>query len=271
MKTLFTILLSGLAVHVLFSQHLCKGVLRSMSDRNPVEFANVGLVGEGIGTVSNAKGEFSFTVPDSLSGGQIMVSMIGYQPVYLTIKDFRTEASIYLESSITALNEVQVTAKKTKITVLGNDTKTKRVQAGFLKNILGSELAIKLNIKHKDTQLRKFFINITRNSIGAPIFRFNVYSVDEKGWPKENLLKQNIIIAPSEQTGLVQVDLLPYNIMVSDDVFISIEWIKDLGDVSGLSFSTKLIGSDTYYRQASQGKWEKRNSIGVGLHAEVAY
>lgn len=26
-----------------------------------------------------------------------------------------------------------------------------------------------------------------------------------------------------------------------------------------------------YYRQASQGKWKKRNAIEVGLQAEVAY
>ena len=70
---------------------------------------------------------------------------------------------------------------------------------------------------------------------------------------------------------MIELDLTPYNLYVDDDVFISIEWIKDLGDVKGLYFSAKLVGaSPTYFRQASQGDWHKI-AVGVGLNAEVAY
>ena len=131
-------------------------------------------------------------------------------------------------------------------------------------------MGIKLNIKNPKTYLKTFYLNIVRNEIEKPIFRLNVYSLDKKGYPKDNLLTQNIIIEPKEKIGFIEFDLKPYNIYVDDDVIISIEWIKDLGDASKLYFSTKLIGSDTYFRNASQDKWEK-TSIGVGLHIEVAY
>ena len=97
-----------------------------------------------------------------------------------------------------------------------------------------------------------------------------MYSKDENGLPKENILTQSIIIEFMETTGLIELDLTPYNIYVDDDIFISLEWIKDLGDVKGLFFSTKLVGSPTYFRQASQDKWAKI-PIGVGIHAEIAY
>ena len=70
---------------------------------------------------------------------------------------------------------------------------------------------------------------------------------------------------------MISLDLMPNNIFVDDDVFVSIEWIKDLGNVKGLNFSTKLIGSPTYARMTSQDKWEKLGTIGIGLHVEVGY
>jgi len=254
-----------------FSQKICKGVLLDSITNKPIEFANIGIVGKGFGTVTNESGEFNFTVPDSLAGEPIKVSMIGYRPKTQMLTAINVKEKIVLAQSATNLNEIAISVKKTKVKILGNDTKTTHVTAGFVKNTLGAELAIKLNIKNPKTQLRKFYLNIAKNSIEKPIFRFNVYNKDENGKPKENILTQNVIIELKEKTGLIELDLTPYNLYVDDDVFISIEWIKDLGDVKGLYFSAKVVGSNpTYFRQASQGDWHKI-ALGVGLHAEIAY
>jgi len=146
------------------------------------------------------------------------------------------------------------------------------VSASFKKNSLGAELGIKVSVKHPQTHIRKLMFNITANKLDTfPVFRLNIYTEDAKGYPGTNVLTQNIIIVPKEKTGYIEFDLEPYHIFVNDDVFIAIEWLKDLGDLKGLYFSTKLAGSSTYYRQASQDKWEKVNSIGIGINAEVAY
>jgi hypothetical protein len=105
----------------------------------------------------------------------------------------------------------------------------------------------------------------------TPIFRVNVYAKAADGMPGENILKQNIIIEPKDTVGMVEVDLKPYLVFVSDDVFVTLEWIKDLGNATGLYFSTKLVGSATYFRTTSQAKWEKVSPVGVGLHVEVGY
>lgn len=36
-------------------------------------------------------------------------------------------------------------------------------------------------------------------------------------------------------------------------------------------FSSKLIGNQTYFKNASQDKWEKLPAIGIGLFAEIGY
>ncbi|MEO6306004.1 MAG: carboxypeptidase-like regulatory domain-containing protein [Bacteroidia bacterium] len=269
MKLFYTLLLS-LIFTSFFSQKQCKGILLDSTTSKPIEFANIGIIGKGFGTVTNEKGEFNFTVPDSVINFPIKISIIGYRTKTVALGNLISQNKIQLSPFVTSLNEISVSAKKTKVKIVGNDTKSRSVTAGFVKNTLGAELAIKLNIKHPKTHLRKFYLNIANNSIEKPIFRFNVYNKDEKGYPKDNILTQNVIIEAKEKTGLIELDLTPYNLFVDDDVFISVEWIKDLGDVKGLFFSTKLVGNPTYYRQASQDKWQKI-APGVGLHAEVAY
>lgn len=268
----YKILLPLFLLSLVFNaQQICKGILADSASGQPIEFANIGIVGKGVGTVTNEKGEYNFIIPDSLKNEKAKISLIGYKSKTMPVIKLANINKVLLTQEATNLDEVAVSAKKTKTKILGNNTTGKGVSAGFKKNNLGAELAVKLDIKHKGTHIKKFRINILQCDLDKALFRFNIYSVDAKGYPKENILKQNIIIEPKEKTGLVELDLTPYNIFVDEDVFIAIEWIKDLGDTKGLSFSTKLVGSTTYFRGASQDNWHTAGPIGVGLHAEVAY
>jgi len=211
-------------------------------------------------------------VPDSLAHAQMKISMIGYRSITLMPAELINNKRILIAPASVKLDEVVINPKKVKIKVLGNDTRTKAVSGGFTSNMLGAEMGIRLNIKHPDTYLRKLMFQINSNTLGkSPIFRVNVYSMGKDGLPGENILKQNIIIEPKESTGFIEVDLKPYSLFVSEDVFISIEWIKDLGNATGLYFSTKLVGSSTYFRYTSQAEWKKTTPLGVGLHVEVGY
>lgn len=262
-------LLSGLFVN---AQIQIKGRLVDSLTQKPIEFANIGLIGKGYGTVSDENGHYEFAVPDSLANEIVKVSLIGYTPRSYAVNRIRNTTVLFLQQASTSLAEVVVKASKTKIRTVGNETRTKLVSGGFVKNNLGAEFAVKLNIKHPQTQIRKVAININKNSLHKlPLFRLNLYTEDKSGLPGENILKQNIIIEPKDTLGLVEFDLKPYAIIVDSDVFISLEWIKDLGDAKGLYFSTKLGNGSTYSRLISQDKWIKNTGIGIGLYAEIAY
>ncbi|MCC6372061.1 MAG: carboxypeptidase-like regulatory domain-containing protein [Bacteroidia bacterium] len=271
MKKILSTFILLLAANCAFAQLQIKGVLLDSATKQPVEFANIGLIGKGLGTVSNEKGEYQLSIPDSLLNEKIKISIIGYNSKVLGTKKLSESPNVFLSQFATTLNEVTIASKKLKLKVLGNETKSS-VGAGFGSNFLGCEMAVRLNIKHPKTQIRKFMININKNALGkTPIFRFNVYSVDENGFPKENILKQNIIVEPTTLTGFVEFDLKPYNIITDEDVFISLEWIKELGPANGLYFSAKVPFGATYYRMVSQDKWKKINGVGMGLHAEAGY
>lgn len=271
MKTHLTLALLVYFQFSLLAQKNLQGLIIDNETQKPVEFANIGIPNKGIGTVSNEKGIYSMVIPDSLSNHVIRISMIGYDTKNISIEELQKLKTLSLTPSNTTLNEVTVSAKKTKIKIVGNDTRTKTVSAGFTSNNLGTELAVKLNIKHPSTQLRKFFVNINSKDSVNPIFRFNVYTVAKNGQPGDNILTHNIIINVKQMPSFIEVDLSPYAIYVDDDIFISIEWIKEISKGNSVMFSAKLIGSPTYFKNASQDKWQKMASIGVGLHAEIGY
>jgi hypothetical protein len=271
MRTTTALLLVCFGNLLVRGQQINQGVLLDSVTKKPIEFANIGLIGKGYGTVSNEKGEYRFSIPDTLLSGTIKISIIGYKPKTFLAKGFDKRKNILLSQSSIPLNEIKVAAKKLKIKVVGNETKNS-INGGFTGNNLGAEMGVKLNIKHPNTQIRKFMVNLSRNTLDkTPVFRLNIYSVDAKGYPKENILKENILIEPKTLVGFIEVDLKPYSILVNEDVIISLEWIKDLGNVSGLYFSSKLVNGSTYFRNASQDKWEKISGVGIGLHAEIGY
>lgn len=271
MRVLSILLFLLMLILKLGAQERVGALLLDAKSGEPVIFANVGIPGKGLGTVSDESGKFSMIIPDSLKELSVRISCIGYLPKTIPLAHWNLE-KIKLEPDVKLLQEVTVAAPKLKVKIVGNDTKSSHITAGFKENHLGTELGVRLNIKKPNTEIRKFFLNIVYNSLDTiPVFRLNVYTIDKDGKPSENVLKENILFSPKEKTGLMEIDLSSYHILVNDDVFISMEWVKDLGNITGLGFSTKLGGSDTYYRLTSQDDWKKIGVVGIGLHAEIAY
>lgn len=268
-KKLFLILLTPFA---LYSQIDLKIQLLDSLTKKPIEFVNVGVLSKGIGTVTDENGIFHLNIADSLKNNVLKISCIGYESKTISIIKLVGLNTFLIKRSAINLAEIKVVVKrKPKYKILGNDTQTKNITAGFTDNNLGSELAVKLNIKHADTKIKNVKFNITSNPFDSLVFRFNVYDADADGRPSKNILTQMILIEPTLKIGLVELNLDNYNIYTSTDLFIAIEWINDLGDNKGLFFSSQLLGGGSYFRKASQGKWEKVPTVGIGLSALVEY
>lgn len=254
------------------SQTIVNGKLKDGVSQKPILLANIGIPNRIIGTLSNDSGEFKIVIPDSLKEEKLKISVIGYESKEIKISEFSSYKEVFLNPAPVKLNEVTiVSSKKLKVKTLGNYTQTKLMLGGFSSNQLGAEIAVKIECHKKKMRLNKFAFHIVMNKFEKALFRFNVYTVGKDGMPDKNILPENIIIETSITNGTVEVDLKPFYITVDEDYFIALEWIKDLGDVKGLFFSTKLIGHGTYFRQASQANWEKIKPLGIGLYVEVEY
>jgi hypothetical protein len=253
------------------AQTRVQGTIVDAKTNEGIAFANVGVPGRGIGTVSDEQGRYFIVIPDSLAKESLRFSCIGYKAQSLAIASSKFE-KVQLNAEVLRLDEITVKAPKLKIKMAGNDTRNTFISAGFKENNLGAEMAVRIKVKKPNTEIRHFYINIVRNTLDTNLMlRLNIYALDKDGLPGENILKAPILLKAKSGNKLLEADLRPYNILVSNDVFLSIEWIKDLGDATSLFFSAQVGGSDSYYRKASQDAWHKIPGFGLGLHAEIGY
>lgn len=131
-----------------------------------------------------------------------------------------------------------------------------RITYGYMSEQLGAEFGtlIKLN---KPALLGEIRFHIVKTTLDSLVLRVNVYDV-VNGMPCNNLLKEPIIIRPTNVAGDVSIDLSEYNIVLEDDFVICLENFKKLGNnISGIKISAGMFNDLSYQRLGSQGKWNK--------------
>ncbi|NTU74401.1 carboxypeptidase-like regulatory domain-containing protein [Candidatus Roizmanbacteria bacterium] len=232
----------------------------------PVEFVNVGIVGKNVGTVSDINGRFSFFVDPKYDNDTVIFSIIGYKPQLIKVSALKKGGDnlVLLEERAYEMKEVIVRPRIFKQRTLGVTTKFKRISAGFKDNILGYECGILMNVK-KSAFLKKVNINISNCSYDTIFYRVNIYKVRGK-MDFENILREPIYLKmprESVREGVV-IDLASKNIVVDGDFLITLEHVKDLGP--GNLYFCAGLGSKTYFRKTSQGKWE---TVPVGVSISV--
>ena len=258
-----------------FSQNIFKGKVLNKSTNAPMSYVNVGIINKNIGTVSDINGRFNIELTNNInSDDSIKFSMVGYKDRTFSVASFKQchFDTIFLEKKIIELQEIKIFGKKQKTKIFGNKTESKLVCTGFESNKLGSEVGIIIKIKKSPTYLQNFNFNILSNKYDSLFFRLNIYNIKD-GKPNKNILNQNIFVSTNKKTGEVSVDLRKYNIVVYNDFFISLEWIKNSGKENemGLLFSSKLFNGGSFFRKTSQGEWKKNSKAGIGFYTTVKY
>lgn len=271
MKQLLTALIFLFGVHSLSAQTL-KGTLKDAQTGEPLPYVNVGVIKKNIGTVSGENGKFTLPVPEGHSADTVRVSMIGYATRDFTVanlaRGLASNSDILLKEQATQLKEIVVTNRKQKEKLLGNTTESQSVTASFTSNKLGNEVGMVMKIKGSPTLLKTFTASIASDKNPDVKMRLNFYSV-KKGMPDALITKENIIVSAPRSSGKLTVDLTPYNIMVEDDFFVSLEWIEDAP--GRIYFSAALLATPIISRQTSQGEWTKLRMAGIGFTVDTTY
>ena len=263
---LFAFLLSFNALN---AQHILQGRIIDAFTKQPLPFVNIGVLKKELGTVSNEDGFFFLEVPDLFAKETLRFSMIGFDERDFQVADLEaillSNNTLVLAEQTTFLEEVVLTAeKKWDTRVSGNSTTSKLLITGFTSNQLGNEIALFVKVKKTPAYIDGIQFSVVENIYPEVRFRVNVYSSDYR-FPDENILKENIFVTLKQSEGLISVDLKEYDILVDDDVFISLEWIdEDLGS-EGLWFSAGVFGKSIYARSTSQAEWKKQRGLSLGM------
>ncbi len=250
------------------------GQVIDAATKEPLPYVNIGLLNKNIGTVSDETGYFELEVNTKQNSlDTLRFSMIGFETKSYTLNDFinQNEIEVYLTEKSTALDEVILSSKRKnyQTKILGNKTTSKALYAAFTSNKLGNEMGFIVRARKHPMILKKFNISLVENDYGPIKFRLNIYDV-LNGLPNKTLLTDNIFIETQDSSGIVSLDLTPYEIILDQDFFIAIEWIEDLGP-GKLYFSGGFFGAPLFAREVSQGTWEKIGTASVGMNVEVRY
>lgn len=255
-----------ISCNTIFGQNIT-GVLINAGSKQPIEFANVGIIGKNVGTVTDLNGRFKLLVDSKYDNDTILFSIIGYKPLLLKISDLRKDAAneIFLEERAYEIPEVVVKPRIFKQQTLGVTTKSKKITAGFKDNSLGYECGILMKVK-KTAFIKKVNINISYCSFDTIFYRLNIYKVHGK-MNFENILKEPIYLKMPKKSvkDEIQIDLQSKNIVVDGDFLITLEHVKDLGN--GYLYICAGLTDKTYYRKTSQGKW---GTAPVGISISVS-
>lgn len=254
-----------------------KGVVTDDATGQPLPFVNIAVLNNDIGTVTNDSGEFKLKLHANLND-TILISMIGYHAKLMEAGELLNQKNtpyIKLEKANKQLNEIVITAKKLRSKVIGNKTTSKFLGTGFSPGQLGAEMGIKINIPRIPTFVDAFNFHISYNRLKSrSVFRLNIYTV-ENGKPSANILTENITIpVERNQTGVISVNLKPYDIILKEDVIVTLEWVKnekEPKDGEAIFFSLGLLTNGTFVKTSNQGKMKKHSNLGVGFNLNVRY
>jgi hypothetical protein len=259
------------------------GRVTDASTGQPLPFVNIGVVGKALGTVSNEQGQYGLAFQEKLVADTVRVSYLGYRPLLLTLRQLQGQPNLMLSPAAVALAEVRVQGKSRawrdrQLGFSGNsDNSTLSLEA----KDLGAETGTVIYLKRKPTKVLRANFNVAYNHVGNVMLRVNLYRLDAKGRPtNEKLLRREVILRTAATHGPISVDLTPDNLLLSEDFFLSLEWVggaeADAAALQkGLAFSAGIgyADNDIYYRATSQASWERISAGAVlaGMQPKLSF
>lgn len=252
------------------------GTVYDSKTREPLPFVSIGVLNKGIGTVAQADGQFTITIPVEFVNDTLRFSMVGYTSVEWTASQFRSkfsggQISILMEEAENLLAEVVIRPKNMKSMMLGNEYDSPSVSAGFESDDLGSEMGTVMRVKKdKPFYLKTAGFNIAKCNYDSILFRVNIYDFKD-GRPGEILHSLPLYVKVLRDEQKILLDLTPYNITVENDFLLSLEWIMDLPEKQrSFMFCAGFIGNRIYYRKTSHDSWNSA-PVCIGNFCEVEF
>jgi hypothetical protein len=240
----------------------------------PIQYANIGIVGKNIGTVSDSLGDFKLSLTNVLDIDTLRISIIAYKTKNYKVGDLRNSEfpkTVLMDESIVQLNEIIINNQNGKPFQLGLKKKYgypiplyKGVQSkvAFPQKGYRHEIGTRFT-NSKIMSLDSIQLNFAECNVDEINLRLNVYSIQEGRF--ENILSQPIYITLNKKEALdfPIINLVKHTIEIDSDFLVTIENYKKMGDGALYilaNFKSRGRKYPTYYRHSSQSNWIKHRS-----------
>jgi hypothetical protein len=284
MKTL-SIVGFFLFLNLQFYGQTITGKVVSASNNEPLIYASIGVIETSFGTITNEEGNFNLEIKGLPVNAQVRFSMVGFKSKTFTIEDISNKENILrLESETYKLPEVIVNPAG-KIRKVGTTSYTLRGGVcgwGGTQTGKGWEVGTKIELGDLSVRLKSLHIRVNNQSYDSTLFRLHIRNIVEN-MPVSELLKNNILISLTKETGWIEIDLSKYNLVFEGDIALSLEWIKIVGRNSnkfitvngekqltaGVTFDKKRNQGCLYTKWGTEAKWVRHDNGSPSLYLTV--
>ncbi len=252
------ILLIGLFIlqgHLVLAQ-IAAGTIVDQVSGQPIPYVNIGIIGQNVGTISDANGQYQFSPSQDQLDDTMTIQHVSYETKSMPVSAFIDEDKVYLKEKISTLEEVRIYSKKLKRKKFGIRSHNPLLHGGLgLEKGSIREIAQEIKIT-KPTRLLdlNIFIRIYTDSLPYK-YRIKFYSSTDDA-PGEMIGHANILVEGLKDKWN-DINLEPYDIIMNDDFFVSIEFLPVEGEIPNMSAGGVLIGGNRYSRNVSFGTWDK--------------
>jgi hypothetical protein len=242
----------------------------------PLSYVSVGIPGTTVGSVADEQGRFTlFFGKETNPADSVRFSLLGYRPLTVTVADLRirlTDGPVQLAEEARTLGGVVVLGRQLRRGTVGSDNADTRMNTNFAigekpRQNLGAEVGRKFNLPRGACRLEtyRFYVQTNFDSVR---FRVNVYSARSF----QPLLTRNVYITvPGKRRAWVEVDLSKFDLVVSEDVVVSVQWVDQVGTGNHLSLPIQMPTTTIhYYKYGSQDRWRKFVGMTTAMNLSFA-
>lgn len=256
------------------------GHILDYSTAEPLIYASIGVIETTIGTITNEEGNFRLDIKNLPVNSIVKVSMIGYHAQTFSIDQINKQDTIHLERLTYNLPEVIINPES-KLRKIGITKFSLGTVCGWGGNDFGKgwEIGTRINLGDSPKRLKSLHIRINKQSFDSSVFRLHLRDIVDS-LPKNELLKNNILITITNKTGWATFNLSKYNLVFQGQIALTLEWIKVIGldmdklmiskgtnqSFPAVTFNVKQKGGITYTKWGTEAKWSSHSKYSPSIY-----
>jgi hypothetical protein len=203
------------------------GIVVDKETSVPLPYASLGVKGKNIGGIADRTGHFYINVSQANKDDSIIVSNIGYESIVFLVKDLITEKTneIRLTPKAKVLQEVIVVSKR-NLLVMGNQKYGSEFTGwGDFVSSRGRCRGLKIEPKEFPVKITAFDVRLKYNDFDSVKLRLHIYNHNPNTDVVHELLRENVFFTAVKDQHWVEVDLEEYNILMTEPLWVTIEWV----------------------------------------------
>lgn len=242
-----------------FSQ--MRGVVKDSISGEPIPYVNIWVENETIGTTSEVDGTFFLEASEQKN---IVISVLGYERKTLKGSEI---SIVQLKPMAYDLREVVILNKK----------QSKQIEIGEIKNAIfqsfdnGPKIEAKFFTHQPSYSKTKFIKEVTiftDSRIDNATIKLHFYSVDENGFPGEELLTKDYVVTLKKGIIKHRFNISQFDLVFPEKgMFVAYEKLLIESNKTGTKYQPYVlynyIDREFFYTYA-YGKWSKQSSNNSG-------